>query len=650
MSSALIKDIEKKILQADENYHTFGVSELSDAEYDSLKDRLRQLDPTNKLLTKIGHAVETVKPSKKSKEKEHWVKVTHSNHKMGSQSKVTENSQLKKWASKYDDLFVTQHKMDGISIKLNYKDGTLVSAITRGEGDIGEDIVRNVKKMEGIKETLPTKTDAIFRSEIILKKSKLDLVGGKTTRNSASGTAKRLDGEGCEHLTVITYSVMNAKELGLSTELEVIKFIKNSGLIPVCTYACKDADAVEEIMQEYIKSKRANLDWDIDGLVIKTNTIQDDAWDYPERSVAYKFPAEEGVTKLLDVIWQDSGGRINPVGILEPIKINGITISRATLNNIDFIQKMGIKINDLVRVSRRNDVIPCIEGVSVAAKDGETIVPPKLDADGFPIVRAKNSNGDELVYLVSTNPNSTAKRIRQITSWYEALGAKGVAEETVAAILDAGVAKDLPSFFKVGLNGHDDLVNVEGFGAGKFRILNQATKVTLEVGLLDFLNAMDITGFSEKRFEPLLEYIDKKIEISEFIEWIFKNYNDITQINGFGDNTTKALINGLTERKQLIKDMLELVKVRPWEPQKKDTNSTICGKSFCFTGSMSYDRSILELAVKKRSGIVAGVSKKLDFLVTNDPNSGSSKNEKADKLGIKKITEKEFLDMIGGKP
>lgn len=651
-NDALIKDLEKKILVADENYHTFGMSELSDAEYDSLKDKLRELDPSNKLLKKIGHAVEKDEPKskKKSKEKEHWVKVTHSDYKMGSQNKVNELSQLKKWTSKYDDLFVTQHKMDGISIKLTYKNGELVSAITRGEGDVGEDIVRNARKMEGVPSTILEKRDVITRSEIILKKSKLSIIGGKTTRNSASGTAKRLDGEGCEHLTVITYCVMNAKELGIKTETETIAFVKRNGFKPVCTYATKDADAIEEIMQDYIKTKRAELDWDIDGLVIKTNTILDDAWDYPERSIAYKFPAEEGVTKLIDVIWQDSGGRVNPVGILEPIKINGITISRATLNNIDFIQKMGIKINDLVRVSRRNDVIPCIEGVSIAAKDGEVIVAPKVDDDGFPIVRAKNSAGEELVYLVSTNPNSTAKKLRQITSWYEAFGAKGVAEETVSAILEAGIAKDLPSFFKIGLKGHDDLVNIEGFGPGKFRILNQATKLTLEVGFLDFLNAMDITGFSEKRFEPILEHINKTLTITEFVDWVETNSQEIVQLNGFGDNTVSALLQGLKDRKQLIKDMLDLVKVRSWEPQKKDTNSAICGKSFCFTGSMTYDRSILELAVKKRSGIVAGVSKKLDYLVTNDPNSGSNKNEKADKLGVAKITEKEFLDMIGGKP
>ncbi len=644
-----IEDLEEKINSADKMYHSFGASDLSDAEYDALKDRLRKLDPTNKLLKKIGHAI-VDKPTKK-KEKEHWVKVNHTDYKMGSQNKVTETQEMKKWCDKYqNELFVVQHKMDGISIKLHYEGGKLISAITRGEGDIGEDIKRNVLKMKGVPETIPSDDKHVFRSEIILTKTDLPHIGGKTMRNSAAGTAKRLDGEGCEHLTVVTYTIMNAKELGIKTELESLKIIHRFGFKPVCTYAAKDLEAIEKIMKEYKDSKRADLDWDIDGLVVKTNEIKDDAWDYPTRSVAYKFPAEEGVTKLLDVIWQDSGGRINPVGILEPIKINGITIGRATLNNIDFIQKMGIKINDLVRVSRRNDVIPCIEGVSIPARDGKEIKAPTKDSDGFPIVRAKNSQGEELVYLVSTNPNSTAKKIRQITSWYDALGAKGVAEETVSLILESGLAKDLPSFFKLGLEGHVDLVNIEGFGAGKFKILNQATKSTMEVSFLDFLNAMDISGFSEKRFQPILEHINKKINISDFIDWINKNSSEISNLNGFGDNTTQSLLNGLKDKKSLIESMLKLVKVREWEPQKVDTSSSICGKSFCFTGSMTYDRSILELAVKKRAGIVAGVSKKLNFLVTNDPNSGSNKNKKADDLGIKKITEKEFLDMIGGKP
>lgn len=642
-----IKDIENKILNLDQDYHTFGVSEVSDAEYDALKDRLRTLDPNNKLLKKVGHSVE--KTSKKSKE--HWEKVNHTDYKMGSQNKVTEIDGLKKWYSKYNgEKLLVQHKLDGISNKLHFQDGVLFSAITRGEGDIGEDIKRNVIKMKGIPESIPSSAKHIIRGEIILTKSDLPKIGGKTLRNSAAGTAKRLDGDGCENLTIKVYSLMNAKELGIKTETEALKLLKSYGFDVVESYVAKNADEVEDIMQSYIKEKRSELDWEIDGLVVKTDTIMDDAWDYPNRSIAYKFPAEEGVTKLIDVIWQDSGGRINPVGILEPVKINGITISRATLNNIQFIKEMGIKINDLVRVSRRNDVIPCIEGVSIAATNGKEIKPPTHDAEGFPIIRAKNSQGEELVYLVSTNPNSLTKKIRQIESWYESLGAKGVAGETIQSILESGLATDLPSFFKLGLNGDIRLVDIEGFGAGKFKILNRATKLTLEVGLLDFLNAMDITGFSEKRFLPILETINKKINVKDFIDWIINNFNEIVNINGFGENTTQALINGLNDKKILIESMLELVKVREWEPTKKDTSTAICGRSFCFTGAMSYERSILELAVKKRSGIVAGVSKKLNFLVTNDPNSGSGKNKKADDLGITKITEKEFLDMIGGTP
>lgn len=648
MSKNDIIAIEKKIVDADRDYHTFGFSNLSDAEYDSLKDRLRTLDPSNKLLTKVGHTV-NVKPAKA--EKEHWKKGNHGNFKMGSQNKITDNAGLKKWLSKFiGEMFIVQHKMDGASIKLNYENGVLVSAITRGEGDIGEDITKNVLKMKNVPNPIPVKEPLVVRSEIILKKSDMHLLDGKTARNTAAGTSKRLDGVGCEHLSVISYTIMNSKDLGIKTETDSIKLLKKLGFEVVPSYTANTDDGIEACMEEYRVSKRKLLDWDIDGLVIKVDKILDDAWDFPTRSIAYKFEAEEGVTKLLDVIWQDSGGRINPVGILEPILINGVTVSKATLNNIEFIKSMGIKIGDLVRVSRRNDVIPCIEGVSIAAKDGKEIKAPTKDKDGFPIVRAKNSQGEELVYLVSTNPNSIAKKVRQIISWYESHGTKGVAEETIISILEAKIADDLPSFFQVGLKGHTDLVNLEGFGPGKFKILNQATKQTLEVGLLNFLNSMDITGFSEKRFTPILEHINKKIDISTFIDWILTNSSELINITGFGDNTITALVNGLKDKKQLIESMLKLVTVREWEPQKKDTSSAICGKSFCFTGSMSYDRSILELAVKKRSGIVAGVSKKLDFLVTNDPNSGSTKNEKADKLGIKKITEKEFLALIGGTP
>src|SRR6185369_2139753 len=213
-------------------------------------------------------------------------------------------------------------------------------------------------------------------------------------------------------------------------ELEILTTLKTYGFTSVKSYIATDAKGIQEVMDRYTKTDRAALDWEIDGLVLKTNTLHQDAWDFPEFSIAYKFESETGVTTLIGIIWQDSGGRINPVAVLEPVDVAGTTISRATLNNIEHIQKLDIHIGDVVIVSRRNDVIPCIEGVSIAAPNGKKIIPPTHDVDGFPIVHAKNSQGEELVYLVSTNPNSKAKKVRQIMKWYEAHDAKGIAEET----------------------------------------------------------------------------------------------------------------------------------------------------------------------------------------------------------------------------
>lgn len=652
MSKNEIKQLEKMIDTADTNYHAFGMSDISDAEYDGLKDRLAKLDPTNSRLKQVGAKIDISDDKKSKKVKEKWEKYIHTTYKMGSVSKVNIFDQLQKWIDDTSKTgpWIVQEKMDGISIKLIYKNGKLEKAITRGNDlsgeNVGEDITKNVLKMKGIPHNIKFNNDLIVRGEILLYKSNFDLVGGKTLRNSAAGTAKGYDGKNCEHLNIQCYSIMNWKELNIKTEKQSVEFLSDNGFKIINYYICSTIDEIETVYKDYIKNKRKKLDWDIDGLVIKYNEIEEDKWDLPERARAYKFPHETAVTKLLDVIWQDSGGRISPVALLEPININGVTISRATLNNIDYIKSLDIKINDIVLISRRNDVIPCIESVSIHSTDGEEILPPKFDEEGFPIVREKNAEGKELVYLVSTNPNSKQKKIRSILQWYKAHDSKGIAEETIDSIISEKIANSLPEFYDIGLNCDTRLATLEGFGAGKFKILNKATLLTSKTTIVKFMEGIDIAGFGSSRFEAILEYVNKKISITEFIN-ICKNEVVISSISSFGSNTALSLKNSIIEKEKLIKEMLKRVEVEEWEPEKK-TSSKINGLSFCFTGKMEYDRGVLEKSVKKNGGLVAGVSSKLDYLVVNDLNSDSNKNQKAIKLGIKRISEKEYLNMIGG--
>jgi len=642
--SSEIKNLEQKIDASNVNYHAFGFSDISDAEYDSLRDRLAKLDHTNKRVMQIGT---TITPEIKKSNK--WEKYIHETYKMGSLDKVNTNDQLNKWVSSYEDYqYIIQEKLDGISIKLIYKNGNLDKAVSRGNDDsgvsTGEDITRNVVKMKGIHKTINFNKELIIRGEIILYKSKFENIGGKTLRNSAAGTAKGYDGNGCEYLNVKMYSIMNWKDLGFKYEHECLNLLKELNFDLVFTELCNTQEELIQVYNEYIKCNRKELDWDIDGLVIKIDELKDDKWDLPEHSIAYKFPHEKGVTKLIDVIWQDSGGRISPVGILEPILLNGVTISRVTLNNIDYINDLGIKINDLVIISRRNDVIPCIEGVSIKSDNGIPITPPSKDDEGYPIIREINSEGKELVYLVSTNPNSKHKRIRSILQWYKAHDAKGVAEETIDSIISANIVKSLPEFYDIGLNGHIQLPSVEGFGMGKFKILNKATLLTSETTIIKFIDGIGISGFSASRIEAILEHLNKTITLDEVLD-ICNNDKLISEIPGFGNTTALSIKNGLKERSNLIKEMNKRVKIQDWSPEIAN-KSNINGLSFCFTGKMVYDRGVLEKSVKKNSGIVSGVSKNLDYLVLNDLNSNSSKNQKAIKLNIKRISEEEYLNMI----
>lgn len=642
-NAADIKSLEKKIDQANNLYHNFGDSGLSDAEYDALVDRLRALDPTNRRFQRVGSKAQT-----KDKQPEKWKKYNHGNFKMGSQNKTTTKDGLVKWASKITDNagWFAQHKLDGTSLKLIFENGKLTLASTRGDGEEGEDITPNVKKMGGIPSSIPDTRKIIFRGEILLYKSKLNLVGGKNTRNTAAGTAKRLDGVGCEHLNVQIYDIMNWEELNLKTVTESLALIKKCGFTHVTAHFRNTVDELQAVKDKYEDGQRDKLDWDIDGLVIKPNKLGSDVWDYPNRSIAYKFEAEEKVTKLIDVEWNDTGGRIAPTGILEPVDIMGVTIQRATLNNVEHIERLGIKIGDLVVVSRRNDVIPCIEKVSVAATNGKAIVPPKVDEDGFPIVHEKNANGDELVYLVSTNPDSSARRRRRILGWYRAHDAKGLGNETIETILDAGIAKDLPEFYDIGMNGDVRLADLDGFGAGKFKVLHQATLLTCKTTLIKFMEGMDLPGFGSSRFEAILEHFGKVMTIQEFIATA-SDVSKLSGIPGIGENTAKALGKAIADAKPTIDQMLKRVTVEPWSPTKA-ASTKINGLSFCFTGAMTNDRTDLEKAVKKHGGVVAGVSKKLDYLVVSSMNWTSGKTQKADQLGIKKITEQDFLNMIEG--
>jgi DNA ligase (NAD+) len=332
---------------------------VPDEVYDAALDELRELRPGSPQVQAIGATPVS-----------EWAKVSHGVP-MGSLDKVNLPEELRDWVMLrggiHLHLFWTE-KLDGISVRLTYAKGKLVQAATRGDGSVGEDITQNVRKMKGVVPEVPGFTGTI-RGEIVLLKSDLakHFPDYANTRNAAAGLSKRYDGKGAEHLTVVTYAVLDS-DLKTGTEKEQFDWLGAGGFNVPAYGVVGDADEVNQVWTKYQDSTRDSLDYDIDGLVIRINRLDlqyslGEKDGRPLGATAFKFAPITRITVLRSVEWQVGGsGRITPVASFDPVEILGATIRNASLYNVAFIQKHRLEIGCQILLTRGGDVIPKILG------------------------------------------------------------------------------------------------------------------------------------------------------------------------------------------------------------------------------------------------------------------------------------------------
>jgi DNA ligase (NAD+) len=630
-------------------YSEAANSPLSDREYDALKDEvmetLKVAYPDHPYLRRVGAAIPN---------NSHWTKRAH-RFPIGSLNKCNEYLDFVKWWNKHPGDKIAQDKLDGISIDLEYEEGQLIAATTRGEGDIGEDIFRNVVQMRYVPLVTDRDEPVNIRSEILLFHNDFSRLKDdrefKNPRNACSGIAKRISGVNSSFLTVVSYDIINMREAGFVTELEAVQFMEDAGFKVVNYELLKTPQEALNMYNSYCDTDRAALNWDIDGLVFKTNKWQDpgEHWDHPKNKIAWKFPNQYADTVILGTENEMSGGHITPVALLEPTDLCGVTISRASLHNYPLAISKGIGVGAKVEISRRNDVIPHVESVLIPGESVLTI-PTSCPKCSGNVAFEQNTQGEEMAFLICLNPLCAAKAERAILSWLRIHKTKGIGPALVQAILDEGLVTDLNSFLRMATDEDKlyRLSQMDGMGKGKVRIFRKEVLSTHKTDLKKALIGLDFARFSKGSTEKVMKHLLKTRErVSLRDVFKFAQTDDVNNVEGFGKEKAANMQAQFKLKEHLIDELLSIVEVEPAVALQSKGGVSLEGQSFCFTGALEHvKRNQAQDLVKALGGSVRGVSKNLTYLVTNNPDSSTGKAKKARDLGTSVINEEAFLEMI----
>ena len=656
-----IEELVEELNRYSYEYYSLDNPTVTDKEYDKKYDELKKLEieegyvlPYSPTL-RVGDVV-----------LEGFNKYTHKAP-LWSMDKAKTIEELKEWHNRNvkfvnemreqgEDLpdlkYVLTKKFDGLTINLTYdENGVLITAATRGTGTVGEEVTAQVKTIKSIplkidnNDLLEVHGEAIMTVEAFEEYNKNATVPLKNLRNGAAGALRNLNVKETanRNLSAFFYDVGYKEGTQFKTYLEMMDFIKEKGL-PVDNYL-KVCTSIEEIENEieYIKNIRFDLNYDIDGLVIviddiKTRELLGYTVKFPKWAIAYKFEAQEATTKLLGVEWNvGRSGRVGPTALLEPIELAGVTVKRATLNNMDDIKRKGVRIGGEVFVRRSNDVIPEIMGVVPESLEGsEEIKAPKVcPACGSHLVL------DGAHYFCENTLSCKPQLVKSIVHYAsrEAMNIAGFSEKTAEQLFEKLNIKSISDLYKL---NKEELMTLEKFGEKKAQNLLDAIEKSKDCELYAFIYALGIPNVGAKTAKDLV----KKFKSLEGLKKA--TLEELVEVSDVGDIIAECVYEFFREEKVLntINELLNLG-VNPKYEEQEVTESLFKGKTVVVTGSLEdYTRISIKEKFESLGAKVSGsVSKKTDYVLAGE--EAGSKLKKAEELGIKIISEKEFKMMIG---
>ncbi len=639
--------LSDKLNEASRAYYADGIEIITNFEYDEMYDELLALEDETGYIREdspsinVGYETAAGLP-----------KIVHE-IKMLSLNKTKDRDELREWLG--DQTGLLSWKLDGLTVGLTYENGRLVQGVTRGNGVEGELITANTMVCENIPKTIPHKGRVIVRGEAVIRYSDFEKINEaiddtdakyKNPRNLCSGSIRQLDPAVTaeRHVRFYAFTLTLSEGVDMNSRRDKMEWMRTQGF-DVVDYVMVDRN---NLLDEIDKYEAAIPDFDIpsDGLVL---TLEDSGYaktlgetaKYPKDSIAFKWRDQNAETVLREIEWSPSRtGLLNPVAIFDPVELEGTTVSRASVHNINIMEDLALGIGDTVRVYKANMIIPQLS--DNLTRSGNIEIPEVCPVCGGP-TRIRDDEGTKT--LICTNPDCLAKHVKSFEHFVsrDALNIEGLSESGLLKLIGTGAIRRFPDLFRLE-NHRDEIVSLEGFGEKSYDNLIASAERASHTTPARLLYGLGVPGIG--------------VATSGVIARACRNnWNEIQNLDEDGlkdiDGVGAVMASDYTaffadeDNKAMISELLTMLDI---DESYEAAGTRVEGKTFVITGSLEHysNRKELQAEIIAEGGKTTGtVSEKTDYLITNNPGSGSAKNRAARELGIEIITEDQVREMLG---
>ena len=654
-----IDELIKKLNKANYEYYTLDTPSITDQEYDDMMDELIKLETNNPNLVRSDSPTLKVGGEIVSSFK----KVTH-NIPMMSLSDVFNIDEIKEFDERVRKVlskvsYVCELKIDGLSVSLKYEKGKLVCAATRGDGAVGEDITHNVRTIKNVPLSLNEDIDIEVRGEIYMPISSFNNLNDErkklgqnmfaNPRNAAAGSVRQLDSKvaASRNLSTFLYHLPNPEKYGITSQMEALGFMKKLGF--TVNPNIKKIDDINEI-EEYISnyaSIRESLEYDIDGIVIKVNSLSDQkklgfTAKVPRWAIAYKFPAKQVLTKLTNIEFcVGRTGKVTPRADLEPVRLAGSVVRSATLNNEDYIKSKDIRVKDIVSIRKAGDIIPEVVEVIKERRTGDEL--PFEMIKECPICGSKLERNENEAAYYCLNKNCDARKIEGLIHFVsrDAMFIEGFGDAIVEDFYNFGYLKRITDFYYL-KNKKQELQELEGFGKKSIDNLLSSIEKSKNNSLERLIFGLGIKHVGKKKASIIAKYYDNMDNL------IKATFDDLRNITDIGDKIAKSIRDYFLENIDLIEELKSLGLNMNYLGNKTNINDNFNNLHFVLTGTLNtYTRNEAKKLIEDAGGdVTSSVSSNTAAVIVGL--SPGSKYDKAIKLGVPVWNEEEFLNKLGG--